>query len=88
MLILTLALLSTQGSMAQSPSVRTGMVIGGSGLLIMGLATPAEYKWGKKTPLVQQSNKFAAIVVGGGLVVIGGFSYIFETKSYRRHNRY
>lgn len=88
-LILTLALLATLCS-AQSyrgyssnsvalPSIRTGLVVGGSGILIMGLTTPAEYTFGDKTPLIQQTNKFAAIVVGGGMVLVGGLTYLFQS---------
>jgi hypothetical protein len=61
--------------------IRTGLIVGGSGILIMGLATPAEYSLsGVKTPLVQQTNKFAAITVGGGMVFVGCITYLFERR--------
>lgn len=62
------------------PSIRTGLVIGGSGVLIMGLTTPAEYTYGVKTPLIQQTNKFAAIVVGGSMVLTGTLTYLFQRR--------
>ena len=89
LLILALALFTTMCN-AQSyrgyssggaalPSIRTGLVVGGSGILTMGLTTPAEYTYGVKTPLTQQTNKFAAIVVGGGMVFVGGLTYLFQS---------
>jgi hypothetical protein len=89
LLVLTLALLTTlcnaqsyrgySSGSAALPSIRTGLVVGGSGVLIMGLTTPTEYTYGVKTPLTQQTNKFAAIVVGGGMVLVGGLTYLFQS---------
>jgi len=90
---LTLQATAQKRQVEQGPNVGIGMLIGGASLTIAAAFTPTEFDrngpgpgW-RQTPLPQQSARFAGIVAGGSITVVGGLTAILTSDRKGKKRR-